>query len=59
MVTAETQQMLDRIEMDLRDVAGVRDHLTRKILTAILQRQVEYYRKIAALDKAGNERRKA
>ena len=52
---SDARQKLDAIEANLREAAGVQDELVRKILTAMLQRQAEHFRKMEQLERAGRE----
>ncbi len=54
MTTKQTENRvkLDSIEANLREAAGVRDELVRKILTAMLQRQAEHFRKLEQVARA-------
>ena len=59
MTTKQTENRvkLESIETNLREAAGVRDELVRKILTAMLQRQAEHFRKLEQVQRATREQR--
>ena len=51
MQRSDTRAKLDEIETNLREAAGIQDELVRRILTAILLRQAEHYRKLEQLER--------
>ena len=56
-IRSEIRTKLDEIEVNLREAAGVKDDLVRKILTAMLQRQADYFRKLERLERGGPRER--
>jgi hypothetical protein len=50
-VATESARRLSEIEDDLREAARIRDESTRKVLTSILKRQAEHYRKLVAIER--------
>jgi hypothetical protein len=55
-IRTDTREKLEAIEGNLREAAGIQDDLVRKILTAILHRQAEHYRKLDHLEREPRDR---
>ena len=55
-IRTDTREKLEAIEGNLREAAGIQDDLVRKILTAILQRQADHYRKLDHLERDTRDR---
>jgi hypothetical protein len=60
MTTKQTENRvkLDSIEANLREAAGVQDELVRKILTAMLQRQADHFRKLEQVERSTREQQR-